>query len=225
MNYSMVKYKVDLSDTAYFNGITIDSSYLSEGLEYAKQHGINRVLIRNEEGIKQKIDFELFKKYDFITTLHWIAPLSKLSNIEGIYSLTKLKELRWAPTINLPIDLSAFPHIEMLSTTYCKQMSGWDELNNLKFLFLTKVDTCNLYFLHKVINLEYLRILRGKIVSISGIDNCSKLKTLFLQSCNCISTLEPTIRKLSLDKLNIENCTNLKADETLNKYVKSISII
>lgn len=36
MNYSMVKYKVDLSDTAYFNGITIDSSYLSEGLEYAK---------------------------------------------------------------------------------------------------------------------------------------------------------------------------------------------
>ena len=63
----MVKYKVDLSDTAYFNGITIDSSYLSEGLEYAKKHGINRVLIRNEEGIKQKIDFELFKKYDFIT--------------------------------------------------------------------------------------------------------------------------------------------------------------
>ena len=178
MNYSMVKYKVDLSDTAYFNGITIDSSYLSEGLEYAKKHGINRVLIRNEEGIKQKIDFELFKKYDFITTLHWIAPLSKLSNIEGIYSLTKLKELRWAPTINLPIDLSAFPHIEMLSTTYCKQMSGWDELNNLKFLFLTKVDTCNLYFLHKVINLEYLRILRGKIVSISGIDNCSKLTVM-----------------------------------------------
>lgn len=151
--------------------------------------------------------------------------MSKLSNIEGIYSLAKLKELRWAPTINLPIDLSAFPHIEMLSTTYCKQMSGWDELNNLKFLFLTKVDTCNLYFLHKVINLEYLRILRGKIVSISGIDNCSKLKTLFLQSCNCISTLEPTIRKLSLDKLIIENCTNLKADETLNKYIKSISII
>lgn len=42
----MIKFKVDLSDTAYFNGITIDYAYIIDGLDYAKKHGIKRVLIK-----------------------------------------------------------------------------------------------------------------------------------------------------------------------------------
>lgn len=72
----MIKFKVDLSDTAYFNGITIDYAYIIDGLDYAKKHGIKRVLIKSEEQIKHRFNFEIFKDYDFITTLHWIVPLS-----------------------------------------------------------------------------------------------------------------------------------------------------
>lgn len=70
INLYMIKFKVDLSDTAYFNGITIDYAYIIDGLDYAKKHGIKRVLIKSEEQIKHRFNFEIFKDYDFITTLH-----------------------------------------------------------------------------------------------------------------------------------------------------------
>lgn len=221
----MVKFKVDLSDTAYFNGITIDYPYIIDGLDYAKKHNIQRVLIKSEERIKHRFNFEIFKDYDFITTLHWIVPLSKLSDIQGLYNLRNLREFRWGPVNDIPIDLSAFPNIEMLSIVYYNQISGWDMLNNLQRLFLTKVNTCDLSFLYKNTNLEYLRVLRGKITSINGIDNCSKLRMLFLQSCNLIKTLEPTISKLNLDRLNIEKCPNLKISNIIFNSIDKISIL
>ena len=208
----MIKFKVDLSDTAYFNGITIDYAYIIDGLDYAKKHGIKRVLIKSEEQIKHRFNFEIFKDYDFITTLHWIVPLSKLSEIQGLYNLKNLREFRWGPVNDIPID-------------YHSQISGWDMLSNLQYLFLTKVNTCDLSFLHKNMNLEYLRVLRGKITSINGIDNCSKLRILFLQSCNLINTLEPTIFKLNLDRLNIEKCPNLKISNTIFNSIDKISIL
>ena len=221
----MVKFKVDLSDTAYFKGITIDYAYIIDGLDYAKKHDIKRVLIKSEEQIKHRFNFEIFKDYDFITTLHWIVPLSKLSDIQGLYSLKNLKEFRWGPVSDIPINLSAFPNIEILSIVYHRQIFGWDMLNNLQRLFLTKVNSCDLSFLHKNINLEYLRILRGKMTSINGIDNCSKLRTLFLQSCNLINTLEPTIFKLNLDRLNIEKCPHLRISNSLFNSIDNISIL
>lgn len=160
----MIKFKVDLSDTAYFNGITIDYAYIIDGLDYAKKHGIKRVLIKSEEQIKHRFNFEIFKDYDFITTLHWIVPLSKLSDIQGLYNLRNLREFRWGPVNDIPIDLSAFPNIEMLSIVYYSQISGWDMLNNLQRLFLTKVNTCDLSFLHKNTNLEYLRVYEEKLL-------------------------------------------------------------
>lgn len=139
INLYMIKFKVDLSDTAYFNGITIDYAYIIDGLDYAKKHGIKRVLIKSEEQIKHRFNFEIFKDYDFITTLHWIVPLSKLSDIQGLYNLRNLREFRWGPVNDIPIDLSAFPNIEMLSIVYYSQISGWDMLNNLQRLFLSLI--------------------------------------------------------------------------------------
>lgn len=222
---SMVKFKVDLSDTAYFNGITINYDNIIEGLDYAKRHSIKRVLIKSEEQTKHRFNFEIFRDYDFITTLHWIVPLSKLSDIQGLYSLKKLTDFRWGPASDIPIDLSAFPNLKILSIVYNNHILGWDSLNKLERLFLMKVTTCDLSFLYHDINLEYLRILRGKITSIYGIDNCSKLKTLFLQSCNLIKTLEPTIFQLNLDRLNIEKCSNLELDNTLFNNIENISIL
>ena len=71
----MVKYKVDLSDTAYFNGITIDSSYLSEGLEYAKKHGYDTVTTT--------LLYSIYQQHDYIKQL--MEQYSKEYKIDFLY--------------------------------------------------------------------------------------------------------------------------------------------
>ncbi len=102
-------------------------------------------------------------------------------------------------------------------------MFGWEKLENLNFLFLSKVDTNDLSFLKENVNLEYLRLLRGRFNSIHGIDNCVKLRTLFLQSCKYVDTLEPTIYNLNLERLNIERCPKIVLNERIRSVVKNIA--
>lgn len=219
----MKKYIVDLTDTASFKGIIIWYPYLREGLEYAKEINVSKVQIRSEENLKRKINFDILAQYDFIQTLHWLVPLHKQSNIEGLYCLRRLEDFAWSPFCDMPIDFSKLTTIKKLNTRYTHSMFGWDKLESLNFLFLSKVCTQDLSFLKHNVNLEYLRLLRGSFNSIHGIDDCVKLRTLFLQSCKFVETLEPTIYNLKLERLNIERCPKIVLNERIRGFVKNIA--
>ena len=89
------------------------------------------------------------------------------------------------------------------------------------------VKTEDLSFLQYVINLEYLRIIGGSFTSIVGIENCSKLKTLFLQKCTSLTELNSTLKKLfNLEQLNLEGCKKVNLEEQLaGMKIKNISVI
>jgi len=223
----MEKYKVDYSEFSHFKGITIDFDYLDEGLNYAKKHNIKDVFIRSENDVKQALSFDFLKEYDFIETFRWTVSLSKKSDITGLYYLSKLKKLGWGGARGFVFDLSFFPLLEELNIGYNPKISGWDKLTMLKFLLLNGVKTDNLNFLKDTTSLEYLRIIRGSFTSIAGIENCSNLKTLFLQTCTALTELKPTILNLhNLEQLNLEGCRKVDVKEQLKGVnVKHISII
>lgn len=213
----MEPFIIDKSDTAYFKGMTVCFPYIKEGLAYAKANGISRILVRGESDKKITVNMDFFRDCDFITVLHWLVPLSQRSDISGLYSLVNLRELRWTP-IKLDIDLSRLVELEELTIRYSSDINGWKCLSNLKKLFLTKVDTEDLTFLEGLANLSYLRILRGSLSSIHGLEKCDKLEVLFLQCCGNITTLLPTLNELrSIERVNIESCRNLAKDE---RYLK-----
>ena len=223
----MEKYKVDYSEFAHFKGITIDFDYLEEGIDYAQEHNIQDVFVRSESNEKQVVNFDFLKGRDFIENFHWIVFLAKKSDITGLYHLTKLKKMRWGVDNEFELDLSCFPLLEDINIGYNKKIRGWETLNRLKILMLQRVKTDNLIFLSETTSLEYLRIIRGKFTSIEGIENCTNLKTLFLQSCTALTKLKPTILHLhNLEQLNLEACRKVDVKEELNGLeIKYVSII
>ncbi len=110
----MKKYIIDLTDTASFKGITIWYPYLKEGLEYAKENKISQVQIRSEEDLKRKCNFDILAQYDFIQTLHWLVPLHKQSNIEGLYCLKRLEDFRWVSFCDIPLDFTKLTTLKNL---------------------------------------------------------------------------------------------------------------
>jgi len=224
----MEKYKVDYSEFSHFQGITIEFDYLEEGLNYAQKHNIKDVLVRSEEDkVKQVVNFDFLKGFGFIETFHWIVSLSKKSDITGLYHLSKLKNLRFGAARDFVFDLSFFPLLEELNMGYNPKISGWDKLTMLKLLLLQGVKTDNLNFLKDTTSLEYLRIIRGSFTSIAGIENCSNLKTLFLQTCTALTELKPTILNLhNLEQLNLEGCRKIDVKEQLKDLnIRYISVI
>lgn len=223
----MEKYKVDYGEFSHFKGITIDFNYLAEGLDYAQKHTIKDVFVRSEEdNVKQVVNFDFLKEYNFIETFHWIVSLSKKSDITGLYFLSKLKNLRWDVGNDFNFDLSHFSFLEKMNIGY-EAKTKWGGLHSLKRLLIGSVKTNDLAFLHNVINLEYLRIIGGSFTSIAGIENCSNLRTLFLQRCSSLTSLKPTIENLSrLEQLNLEGCRKVDVKKELEGVnIKNVSII
>jgi hypothetical protein len=224
----MEKYKIDYSEFSNFQGITIDFNYLEEGLNYAQKRNIKDIFVRLEENsVKQVVNFDFLKGCDFIQTFHWTVSLSKKSDITGLYHLSKLRNLRWGGARDFVFDLSFFPLLEEVNIGYGEKIIGWESLRQLKELQINGVRTENLNFLANTTSLEYLRVIRGSFTSIAGIENCTKLRTLFLQICTALTKLKPTILNLhSLEQLNLEGCRKVDVKEELKGLeVKYISVI
>ncbi|AIM37878.1 hypothetical protein KO02_15175 [Sphingobacterium sp. ML3W] len=221
----MEKYKVNLTETSSFKGITILFDYLEEGLDYAQQNNIKDVCIRTDINDNQKktVNFDFLKDRNFIETFHWLVPLTKKSNIEGLYYLSNLKSLRWDFDI---IDLSNFLKLENLNIGYYSRITGWECLKLLNRLMIGGVEAEDLSFLSKTDNLEYLRIIKGKFTTIRGLEKCDKIKTIFIQSCNSLIQVKETIEQMKgIENLLLEKCKNvdLKGIELIG--LKNISVI
>ncbi|MHC5310660.1 hypothetical protein ACYSNM_11450 [Myroides sp. LJL116] len=221
----MEKYKVNLTETSSFKGITILFDYLEEGLDYAQQNKIKDVCIRTDINDNQKktVNFEFLKGRDFVETFHWLVPLSKKSNMEGLYYLSNLKNLRWDFDST---DLSNFPKLENLTIGYYPKVTGWESLKLLNRLIIVGVEAENLSFLSRTQNLEYLRIIKGKFTTIRGLEECDKLKTIFIQSCNSLVQVKQTLEQMkNMENLLLEKCKNVDLKDIELIGLKNISII
>jgi len=211
----MEKYKVDYSESSHFKGITIAFDYLEKGINYAKKHKIKHILVRVEESdTKRVVNFDFLKDLDFIETFHWTVNLAKKSDITGLYHMSKLKDLRWSVENDFILNLSRFPLLEELNISDAEKFYGWEALKQLESLMFCGLKSDDLSFLKGVTSLKYFRVIRGSFTSIAGIENCSKLETLFLQNCRFLTELQPTIMKLqNLKRLELERCNKVDPKE------------
>ncbi|ATR92395.1 MULTISPECIES: hypothetical protein [Porphyromonas] len=221
----MEKYKVDYRESSPFKGITILFDYLEEGLDHAQQNNIKDVCVRRDinDNKKKCVDFSFLKNRRFIETFHWLVPLSPKSDIEGLYCLSNLKNLRCGFNV---IDLSNFSKLEILNIGYHPKVTGWENLNSLKRLVIGGVESEDLSFLSQTDNLEFLRIIRGTFTSIKGLEKCNRLKTLFIQSCNSLVHVKETVEQMkSIENFLLEKCKNVDLRGIEQIGLKNISVI
>lgn len=149
--------------------------------------------------------------------------MSPKSDIEGLYYLSNLKNLRCGFNV---IDLSNFSKIEILNIGYHPKVTGWENLNSLKRLVIGGVESEDLSFLSKTDNLEFLRIIRGTFTSIKGLEKCNRLKILFIQSCNSLVHIKETVEQMkSIENLLLEKCKNVDLRGIEQIGLKNISVI
>jgi hypothetical protein len=209
--FEVEKFKVDYSNTSHFKGIRILFDYLNEGVEYVKQNKILDVCVWSDGNWeKRNADFAFLKEIPFITKFEWIVPLSKSSDISGLYYLTSLKDFRWAVDNDFEIDLSQLNTIESFNTVYSSKITNWLQLVSLRELYLQSISTDDLSFLSSLKTLEKLRVINAKIKSVQGLESCSQLKELRLVKCSKLVNIDSTLNALcNLEKLLVENCKNL----------------
>ena len=220
------KYKVDYSQTSQFPGIRIRYEYLLEGIEYAQKNNIVDICVwggTNTE--RQTVNFDFLERREFIKTFHWIVPLTKQSNIKGIYFLTNLTNFRWAVDNDFDIDFSKLSFIEKLNITFSSKLVKLEKLISLKELYIQSVKTKDCSFLSGFLNLAKLRIINGHFDSLKGLENCENLKNLSLVKCTNLTEISSTLSKLKkIEFLILDKCKKLIFDKK-DLPIKNISII
>lgn len=224
----MKGYIVNLSKGSDFEGIVIMYDSIEEGLAYAQANRIEKVCIKCNinDSRKKRLNFDFLRGLEFIKTFHWLVPLDKRSNLDGMSILQNVEELRWVAGSNISLDLSPFRRLKTLNIRFSSGVTGWEHLLSLRELMLSAVDGDNLCFLRNLDNLEFLRLTNGRLTSIEGIDNCKKLKTLFIQNCPSLTHIEDVISNMgNLENLLIEKCKLIDPIELMQIKLKNLSVM
>ncbi len=221
------KFSIDYSSTSNFKGIRILFDYLNEGIEYVKQNQISDVCVwTNGNWEKQTTNFEFLHEIPLVSRFDWIVPLSKSSDLSGLYTLKNLKSFRWDVDNDFTIDFSRLITIESLNIGYNSKIINWNDLINLKELYLQSIKADDLSFLNKLKNLEKIRIINSGINSLAGIEANKNLKELRIVKCSKLTNIDITISRLTgLEKLSIEKCKNLEINgQEYERKIKMFSI-
>ncbi|WP_310605016.1 hypothetical protein [Anaerosporobacter sp.] len=211
----MEKITIDYEFTTDIRGVRILFPYLEEGIEYVKKQKVKNVCVwQGFENARYTVNFDFLKGLEFIETFHWLVPLTKKSDIQGLYVLSNLKEFDWAVDNYFNIDFSKLTTIECMNTRYHDGLMNLEKLTNLKELYIQSVKTENLKFLPELESLELLRIINGRFTSLEGLENCKNLKKLDLRSCHKLVYADAVLRKLNqLESVALDSCKRNDIDE------------
>jgi internalin A len=188
----------------YINYLEIDPVFINDGLEFAKENNYTAIRVTplnhygkygfssSKELYSFKLDTSHFKDNDFIEKLT-LEDYIGLDNagIEGLYTFHNLRKFAFEhPSIK--IDLINFPKIEELHFKYNPSVKNISTLKELKEILLFSLNTEDCRFLSNIQNLDFLRLVRGKFVSLNGIENflnLSKLSVAYNSSLKDLSVL------------------------------------
>lgn len=184
-----------------------------EWVESSKAEGINLNFIRNHPYSLDRIkdsrqmrfltvnDYDHKNEYDY-SAIHHLASLEHLS----IYT-----------TDNKEIDFSAFPKLVSIALMWRQKAKSLYEKTSLRRLFLGKYKSKDLKDLHRLKQLEYLRLNTGSAVSLEGISEFQSLEELWLMQCTKLEDISAIQLIRNLKYLRIDNCRNVRHIETVKK--------
>lgn len=163
---------------------------------------------------KYIIDFSFLENISFLEYFELLVPLSKKSDISGLYVLSKLKYLRWIVENSFDLDFSMLTSLLVLNTSDYGNMRNWNSLTNLKILHISKLKKDNCTFISNLKELTDLKLIRANIISIERLENCDKLEHIELEYCSKISELTSVLEKCpSIRWVSLVKCKNIKTDE------------
>jgi hypothetical protein len=199
------------------------------GITYALENNITSLFLTHDETEKYyTIDFSWLKELPEIDSLEFMTPLSRRSNIDGIYGLKKLKALVYDNYDRLPLDHSRLPSLEFLYTLYSKnhrnKESSFEALENLNDLKLWRVkDEEDCVFLGNLKKLRRLELTWSRsLKTLGGIEKCRSLENILLINLSRLEDVSALGELTQLKGIWVENCKNIGEEgKDLIKKLKS----
>ena len=189
-----------------------------EGIKYALENNIKSLFLTHDETEKYyTIDFSWLNKLPEINNLEIMIPLSKQSNIDGIYELKKLEKLDYLSKNydRLPLNHTKLKFIKFLYTSYSKnhknKENGFEALENLKILKLWRIkDEENCMFLGDLQKLERLELTwSGTLKTLEGIENYKSLESISLINLSQLEDVSALMELKQLKGIWVENCKKI----------------
>jgi hypothetical protein len=213
--------------------LQIEPKEFDEGVKFAQKNDIKSVMVycgieKTEKYIT--IDFSWLKKLPELQSLEIMAPLSKKSNVDGIYELKKLKDLHYSHYDNVPLDHNKLKSLEHLYCHYSKnhkrEECSFELLKSLKSLKLWSIkeeEDCR--FIGKLNKLTRLELTWSRsIKSLDGLEEYKLLEILWLRNLSQLEDISALDELKGIKKLWIENCKriNEKGTKKLTMFRKNI---
>jgi hypothetical protein len=212
-------FKVETRDG--INKLWLKPNEYENGVKYALEHDIKSLFFIHDETEKQyTIDFSWLKELPEIDTLEFMIPLSKQSNIDGIYELKKLKMLSYHYNNydRLPLNHTKLKSLEYLYTKYSKnhknRESGFEALENLKTIKLWHIkNEENCMFLGNLNTVNRLELTWSRsLKTLDGIENIDLLDGLSLINISQLEDISALLKLNPLKSLWVENCKKINED-------------
>jgi hypothetical protein len=226
----------------YGKRLILCSRLTEEIVRYCIQNEIKELELNWAKGFKAD-DLSLLK--DLIQVEVFDICDYTIKDISDINFLKNLKELNISTYCKTQIDFSNFTQLESLSLFWRKNVIGFENLKNLKKLFLYKYnpaakDLSELSAIHSLEylslkspaiesigniiglqqNLKFLGIYAGtKLHNIESLAELKNLQTLELDTCKKINNLNVIGKISSLEKLSVSNCGNIESLEPVSKLI------
>ncbi|EJV59047.1 hypothetical protein [Bacillus cereus] len=202
--------------------VLVSQESLSECIEYINKFNVESLQISDMYYELEEISFlEECKNIKYLS-----LNSSYLKDVSSIYKLENLRSLSVNDS-NYTLELNRLTTLEELYMYCDKKVTGWQELVNLKSLYLWKYNPQNkdLKGLDRLRNLEILSITQSKITSLRGIKSLEKLKTVklnYLRTLINIDDLKYTNNDLCY--LEIEACKKIE-DFNAIEYLTSLETL
>lgn len=195
------KLEFTLFKGAEYEYLNVESDKIDTYVDYINKNNITSIMINEAYGYKSE-DIRFLERCTNIEALYIVN-----NNIVDLSPIKKIKKLRLLRSVSVPkleFDLSLFKDLKILSIVNHKNWINLENCFNLKKLSLWKTSMTEIGFLKGLKQLEFLSLTQGKIESLKGLENFSKLKHL---ECNHL----PKLTSISL-KMSNKSITNFKLE-------------
>jgi hypothetical protein len=188
------------------------------GLKYAIENNIKSLFLWHDWEKSPKyitVDLSWLKELPEIHTLELMIPLTKKSNIDGIYELKNLRKLVYKNYDYCPLNHNKLKSIEFLYTHYSEnhrcEEHGFETLENLKVLKLWRIkneENCN--FTGNLKNLKRLELTWSRTLkTLEGIENNKLMENISLINLSQLENVSALLELKQLKGIWVENCKNL----------------
>lgn len=201
---------VELEDGEYGRRAVVTSAWSAEMTKYILDNGVVDLELNDGKGWRGG---DILFLVNFSNLVSFEITDLKISSVNPINFLQKLRVLKVITYCKTPIIFSNFPKLEECALEWRPMSDSLFEHTMIKRLFINRYTGSDLLPFQNLVNMESLSILNAPVRNLQGLGGMIKLHYLRLANLSKLNSLAGIERLVNLKSLDINTCRYIKSIE------------